>query len=71
MKIKLLILIVSGLVLCSCLATAKNELDNIFYCQNTMWDFDNRPETPLQKAKLMRPSVLMGWKDLGIRIFSN
>jgi|TARA_B110000285_G_scaffold212180_1_gene255489 sugar phosphate isomerase/epimerase len=69
MKIKLLILIVSGLVLCSCLATAKNELDNIFYCQNTMWDFDNRPETPLQKAKLMKAIGFDGLEGFGYTNF--
>ena len=56
-------------MLCSGITYAQNKLDNTFYCQNTMWGFDNKPETPLQKAKLMKAIGFDGLEGFGYKDF--
>jgi sugar phosphate isomerase/epimerase len=45
------------------------QLDNIFYCQNTMSGFENNPETPLQKAELMKAIGFDGLEGFGYKDF--
>lgn len=69
MKRKLFIIVIVSLVMGSFLATAQKNLDNTFYCQNTMWGFENKPQTPLQKAKLMKAIGFDGLEGFGYKDF--
>lgn len=67
MRIKLLVIL--GLLLGSCSTAEKKTLDNVFYIQNTMWEFDNKPETPQEKAKLMKTMGFDGLEGFGYEDF--
>ncbi len=69
MKRKLFVIVIVSLVMSSCLTTTPKELDNIFYCQNTMWSFENKPETPQQKAELMKNIGFDGLEGFGYKDF--
>ena len=69
MKIYLFAIIISSLFLLPCLANAQKELDNTFYCQNTMWEFDNKPQTPQEKAELMKAIGFDGLEGFGYQDF--
>lgn len=69
MRTILISLTVLGLLLGSCKNTSNKQLDNVFYCQNTMWDFDNKPETPLEKAQLMKSIGFDGLEGFGYKDF--
>ncbi len=43
----------------------QKKLNNIFYCQNTLWGFENKPETPQQKAQLMKSIGFTGFEGFG------
>ena len=47
----------------------RKKLDNVFYCQNTLWTFDSNPETPEQKAKLMEAIGFDGMEGFGYEDF--
>jgi sugar phosphate isomerase/epimerase len=53
----------------SLLAGAQKKLDNVFYCQNTMWQFENKPQTAQQKAKLMKKIGFDGLEGFGYQDF--
>jgi len=69
MKKKLFVLVIVSLVMSPCLTNAQKELDNAFYCQNTMWSFENRPETAQQKAELMKTIGFDGFEGFGYKDF--
>lgn len=69
MKIYLFAIIISSLFLLPCLTNAQKELDNIFYCQNTMWEFENKPQTPQQKAELLKKVGFDGLEGFGHKDF--
>jgi len=69
MKTKLFVLVIVSLVMSSCLTYAQKELDNVFYCQNTMWSFENKPETAQQKAELMKTIGFDGLEGFGYKDF--
>ena len=50
-------------------ANAQKKLDNIFYCQNTLWGFENQPKTALQKADLMKAIGFDGLEGAGYKDF--
>ena len=47
----------------------QKKLDNTFYCQNTLWGFENKPETPIEKAELMRSIGFDGFEGFGFKDF--
>ncbi len=51
------------------LTTTQKKLDNIFYCQNTLWGFENQPKTALQKADLMKAIGFDGLEGAGYKDF--
>lgn len=57
------------LLVSSLLTSAQKQLDNVFYCQNTMWQFDNKPQTPQQKVKLMKEIGFDGLEGFGYSTF--
>ena len=69
MKIYLFTIIISSLFLLPRLTTAQKELDNTFYCQNTLWDFENKPQTPREKAELMKAIGFDGLEGFGYQDF--
>lgn len=69
MKKKLYAIVFISLVMGSFLATAQKKLDNTFYCQSPLEGFENRPQTPLQKAKLMKAIGFDGLEGSGYKDF--
>ena len=69
MKIKLFVSVIVIQILSSCFTTIPKELDNTFYCQNTMGSFENKPETPKQKAELMKTIGFDGLEGSGYKDF--
>ena len=51
-------------------ANAQKKLDNTFYCQNTLWGFENIPKTAMQKANLMKEIGFDGLEGWGYKDFS-
>lgn len=69
MKIYLFTFIISSLFLLPCLTIAQKRLDNTFYCQNTLWEFENKPQTPQEKAELMKVIGFDGLEGFGNQDF--
>jgi len=69
MKIKLFVIVIACLVMITYPAYAQKKLNNIFYCQNTMWDFNNSPQTTQGKAKLMKKIGFDGLEGFGFKDF--
>lgn len=69
MKAKILIPLIFCLTLPPWLAIAQKRLDNTIYCQNTLWGFENKPETALQKAELMKAIGFDGLEGFGFKDF--
>ena len=69
MKIKLFVTVIVVLVLFIYPVCAQKKLDNIFYCQNTMWNFNNSPQTAQEKAKLMKKVGFDGLEGFGYKDF--
>lgn len=69
MKAKILIPLIFCLTLPPWLAIAQKKLDNTIYCQNTLWGFENKPETALQKAELMKAIGFDGLEGFGFKDF--
>ena len=58
-------IVLALLLVSSILTSAQKKLDNAFYCQNTMWQFENKPQTVQQKAKLMKAIGFDGLEGFG------
>jgi len=69
MKIYLFTFIISSLFLLPWLTIAQKKLDNTFYCQNTLWEFENKPQTPKEKAELMKVIGFDGLEGFGYQDF--
>ena len=69
MKIYLFTFIISSLFLLPWLTIAQKKLDNTFYCQNTLWEFENKPQTPQEKAELMKVIGFDGLEGFGYQDF--
>lgn len=69
MKLNSVIIATLCFVMGACVSNTNKELDNILYCQNTMWSFDNKPETSIQKARLMQKIGFDGLEGFGYKDF--
>ena len=69
MKIKLFVIVIAGLVMTISPMCAKKRLNNIFYVQNTLYGFRNAPQTPREKAKLLRTIGYDGLEGFGYKDF--
>jgi len=69
MKIKSFVTVIVGLVMVIYPVYAQKKLNNIFYCQNTMWNFNNSPQTAQGKAKLMKKVGFDGLEGFGYKDF--
>lgn len=69
MKIKSFVTIIVGLVMFIYPLSAQKKLDNTFYVQNTLNEFQNSPQTALEKAKLLKTIGFDGLEGFGYKDF--
>lgn len=70
LKLRLLIIVLTGMVLfTSIMCTTQNNLDNIFYAQNTFNKLSNSPQTASEKAKLLKAIGFDGLEGFGYEGF--
>jgi sugar phosphate isomerase/epimerase len=70
LKIKVLIFVVVGLIICtSIMCSSQKKLDNTFYAQNTFNKLKNAPQTASEKAKLIKTIGFDGLEGFGYEGF--
>jgi len=69
MKIKLFVIVIVGLVMVTYPVCARKKLNNTFYVQNTLNSLKNKPQTALEKAKLLKSIGYDGLEGSGYKDF--
>ncbi len=69
MKAKLFLLVIAGIAMATLPMCTQKKLNNTFYCQNTLWGFENYPQSALQKAELIKTIGFSGLEGFGYKDF--